>query len=193
MGSQFRQRGYRAGELVHLTVRGFRRETRFHDAADRDAFFEGFHELNEALSGRDRLGVLAHAGMPNHAHLFVRNGESEWAITKVMHSLKTSYATDYNWRHGRKGQVFERPFRGKIIRTGEHVANTFAYIHLNPDASLRMENSSHAFYAGLKEDPHIDPTIAWKAFGGRDGYLEYFSDTARLRQARAAAKYRFEQ
>lgn len=193
MGSQFRTRGYKPGELIHVTVRGFKRAARFHDEGDHNAFFEGFHELNDSLPERDRLGFLAHARMPNHAHLFLRNGESDWAITKVMHSLKTSYATDYNWHHRRKGQVFDRPFRGKVIRGGAHIANTFAYIHLNPDASLRMENSSHGFYAGLKDDPHIDPSIAWKAFGGRDGYLEFFSDTARLRQARAAAKYRFEQ
>lgn len=193
MGSQFRQRGYPPFSLVHFTCRGFERRPIFLDEFDQLEFMETLRGLIDGLHSSIAPKLLAYAQMTNHQHVFLQCGSNGDLAPKLMRSLCTRYALGFNDRHGRHGPVFQRPFRGKVIRTGEHVANTFAYIHLNPDASLRMENSSHAFYAGLKEDPHIDPTIAWKTFGGRDGYLEYFSDTARLRQARAAAKYRFEQ
>lgn len=109
---------------------------------------------------------------------------------KLIRSVCTSYAKSFNARNGLSGKVFQRPFRGKIIRTPEHIMNTFAYIHLNPDASLRTTNSSHGFYAGLTYDPHIDPSLAWRIFGGREGYLEFFADSARIRAARKAARIR---
>jgi hypothetical protein len=90
------------------------------------------------------------------------------------------------------GQVVEHSFRGKVTHTPEHIVNAFTYIHLNPDHSLRMTNSSHAFYAGLKDDPDIDPSLAWQIFGSRQGYLDFFNDTARIRAARKAAKRRYE-
>lgn len=136
--------------------------------------------------------MLANAHMPNHQHLFTRNGNSPIAISRIMQQLCATYAVDFNWREGRKGQVFERPFRGRVVRGSDHIVNTFAYIHLNPDSSLRIENSSHGVYAGLRSDPRIDTSLAWRIFGGRDGYMEFFEDTARVRAARSAAKRRLE-
>ena len=97
-------------------------------------FLEGFHELNELLPANERLSLMSYAQLSNHQHLFVRNGLSEWAITKLMHRLCTQYGMEFNWLHGRRGKVFQRPFRGKIIRSADHIASTFVYIHLNPDA-----------------------------------------------------------
>ena len=83
-------------------------------------------------------------------------------------------ASSYNDRHGTRGPVFQRPFRGKLIRDGDHIANTFAYIHLNPDASLRTDKQfARVLRRRLDDDPHIDPSLAWKAFGGRAGYIEF--------------------
>jgi REP element-mobilizing transposase RayT len=190
MASQYRTRGYRPGELVHLTVRGFRRQRIFFDKADHEWFLDRFVEINESLAGAHRVALHANAQMPNHAHLLARNGSSETAISRIMQKLCTEYAIDFNWRRGKGGQVFERPFRGKVLRTVDHVMNTFAYIHLNPDNSLRHKNSSHGVYAGLRDDPRIDTSLGFEVFGGRERYFEFFDDTERLRVARAAARLR---
>jgi hypothetical protein len=110
---------------------------------------------------------------------------------KIIRAVSTSYAISYNQRHNTSGKVFQRPFRGKVVRTPEHIVNAFTYIHLNPDHSLRTTNSSHAFYAGLKDDPHINPSLAWQIFGDREGYLSYFNDTERIRKARQSARRRY--
>lgn len=193
MGSQYRTRGYAPGDLVHLTVRGFNRQSIFHCDDDHREFIDTFHFLNDRMKPSERLTLHARGHMPNHQHQLVTNGDSPYAITKVMHSLKIRYANYHNMIYGKRGPVFEKPFRGKVIRDPAHIANTFVYIHLNPDASVRIANSSHGVYIGATDDARIDQSLALRTFGGREGYLRFFEDTARLRQARAAAKYRLGQ
>lgn len=178
------------GDLVHLTVRGYMKRPIFHDEYDHEEFENTFRMLNQRLPRDERLVEHAGAQMDHHNHRFVRNGKSQIAITKVMHSLQIRYAQHFNLRYGRHGKVFEKPFRGKVIRGADHIMNTFAYIHLNPDASLRMDNSSHGVYSGMREDPSIDTSLAWSVFGNREGYLSFFNDTARVRAARAQARAR---
>lgn len=190
MGSQYRRRDYAPFDLIHFTARGHNRRRIFHDQADHDEFLGDLRDRLDGIAIPERPSLLAYGQMPNHQHVFMRAGADAKIPPKLMRAVSTSYAKSYNARNGTRGQVFEHSFRGKVIRTTDHIMNTFAYIHLNPDASLRTANSSHAFYAGLKDDPHIDPALAWRVFGGRTGYLEFFSDTLRIRTARRAARQR---
>lgn len=192
MASQYRQRNYKPYELIHFTVRGHNRHRIFHNQADHDEFLNDLRDRIDLSPQSVRPTLLGYAQMSNHQHIFTRAGEDSTHTPKLIRAVSTSYAKSYNDRHGTKGQVFQSPFRGKIIRTPEHIVNAFTYIHLNPDHSLRTTNSSHAFYAGLKDDPHIDPSLAWQIFGGREGYLSFFNDTTRVRNARKAARRRYE-
>lgn len=191
--SQFVSRSYAPGTLVHFTLRGIGGMKLFLDDDDHAEFMGAVRMRLDRYADLGGPELKAFGNMPNHQHLLMRNGKDPTLTSKLIWGTSISYARSFNARHSRNGQLFQRPFRGKSIRSAEHLMNTFAYIHLNPDASLRTSNSSHGFYAGLVDDPHIDPTLAWKVFGGRAGYTEFFADTARLRQARAAAKYRLGQ
>lgn len=189
MSSQYRQRDYPPHSLVHFTLRGFKKRRIVHDRFDHADFLDTLREL---LDARPTVCLPAWAQMANHQHVFLDVGPAPAVAGRLMGSLSRSYAQAYNFRYGAAGPVFQSPFRGKIVRGSDHLMNTFAYIHLNPDASVRMTNSSHAYYAGQADDPHIDPSIASRAFGGREGYLEFFNDTAKLRAARAAARQRLD-
>jgi REP element-mobilizing transposase RayT len=190
MTSQYTTRNYAPYDLIHFTVRGDNKRRIFHNQADHDEFLTELRERLDSYSSPAKPTLLAYAQMPNHQHVFVNSGPKPEIARRLIDSTSRSYAQSYNWQHQRTGPVFQRPFRGKVIRSPEHIINTFTYIHLNPDDTLRMNNSSHAFHAGLKDDPHIDPSLAWRIFGGRDGYLEFFDDAARLRAARQSAKQR---
>lgn len=190
MSSQYTTRNYAPQDLIHFTVRGHNRRRIFHDQADHDEFLTEPRDRLDALSSPAKPTLLAFGQMHNHQHVFMQAGTEPTMAPKLIGAVSRSYAQSYNWRHGTAGPVFQRPFRGKIIRTPDHIMNTFAYIHLNPDASLRTTNSSHGFYAGLADDPHIDPTLAWRIFDGRDGYLQFFNDTAKIRSARKTAAVR---
>lgn len=190
MASKYRTRGYAPFSLVHFTVRGFNQRDIFHDRFDHQDFLETLRGRIDQATPDGRPTLLAYGQMSNHQHVFSQLGADPDESTRIMHSVCTRYAMSHNERYGRSGKVFQQPYRGLRVVGGDHIANTFAYIHLNPDASLRLENSSHAFYAGMRDDPHIDPAIAWRVFGGREGYARFFEDTARLRMARADAKRR---
>jgi len=190
VASQYTTRNYAPYDLIHFTVRGQSRRKIFHNQADHDEFLNELRDRLDAISSPAKPSLLAYGQMANHQHVFMRAGKDPELPPKLIRSVCTSYAKSYNARYGTSGKVFQRPFRGKIIRTPDHIMNTFAYIHLNPDATLRTTNSSHGFYAGLTDDPHIDPTLAWRIFGGRDGYLNFFNDSVRIREARRAARNR---
>lgn len=190
MASQYTTRNYTPYDLIHFTVRGHARRKIFHNQADHDEFLGELRDRLDTLSSPAKPSLLAFGQMDNHQHVFMNAGANPILAPKLIGSVARSYAQSYNWRHHTTGPVFQRPFRGKIIRTPDHIMNTFAYIHLNPDATLRSTNSSHGFYAGLTDDPHIDPTIAWRIFGGREGYLNFFNDSVRIREARRAARGR---
>lgn len=192
MSSQYRLRNYEPYDLIHFTVRGHNRRQIFHNQADHDEFLYDLREKIDLSPPSVRPTLLGYAQMSNHQHVFMRAGADPSHPPKLMRSISTSYAKSYNWRHGNAGQVFQHPFRGKRVITPEHIVNAFTYIHLNPDESLRTTNSSHAYYAGLKDDPHIDPSLAWRIFGDRAGYLSFFNDTARIRAARKSARRRYE-
>lgn len=180
MGSQLRDRNYAPFSIVHFTVRGFNKRAVFLDDFDHADFLEAIRSCLDGVDSSIRPKLLTFAQMPNHQHLLVKHAADPLAMCRILHSVSTRYAMAFNQRHRRSGKVFEKSFRGRVITSGDHLANTFAYIHLNPDASLRVDNSGHGFYAGLRDDSHIDPSIAWRLFGGREGYLRYFDDTARL-------------
>jgi REP element-mobilizing transposase RayT len=190
VASQYTNRNYRPYDLIHFTVRGHDRRRIFHSQADHDEFLNELRDRLDAFSSPAKPELLAYGQMSNHQHVFMQAGLEPALAPELIARVSQTYAQSYNWRHGTTGPVFQRPFRGKVIRTPDHIVNTFAYIHLNPDASLRFSNSSHCFYAGLTDDPHIDPTLAWRTFGGREGYLDFFNDSVRIRQARRAARGR---
>jgi REP element-mobilizing transposase RayT len=193
MTSQYTARNYKPFDIVHFTVRGHNKRVIFHDGNDHEQFLGGIRNRLDEFKGPQTPTLLAYGQMPNHQHVLMQLGEDPRGAPRLMRSISTSYAIAYNRRNRRSGKVFQRPFRGRIVHDADHLINTFAYIHLNPDSTLRVDNSSHGFYAGLREDPHIDPTLAWQAFGGREGYLEFFNDTTRVRSARAAARAAFDQ
>jgi putative transposase len=192
MASQFTTRNYEPFDLIHFTVRGHNKRQVFHNQADHDEFLNDVRDRLDLSPPSVRPTLLGYAQLANHQHVFMRAGADPTHAPSLMRSVSTSYAKSYNDRHNQSGKVFQRPFRGKRVQTPEHIVNAFTYIHLNPDQSLRTTNSSHAYYAGLKDDPHIDPSLAWQIFGDREGYLNFFNDTVRIRAARKSARRRYE-
>jgi len=84
--------------------------------------------------------------MPNHFHILVRVKEEEEIVvdssTPVrgktgtpslqLSKLFNSYAQAFNKRYGRHGNLFERPFRRKLIDNESYLKQVILYIHNNP-------------------------------------------------------------
>jgi len=90
--------------------------------------------------------------MPNHFHLLVRIKEEEeiavdcstpdrvsnpvrgktGAPSHQLSKLFNSYAQAFNKRYGRHGNLFERPFKRKLIDNELYLKQVILYIHNNP-------------------------------------------------------------
>jgi hypothetical protein len=191
MASKYRTRNYRPNQLIHAQLRGFNRKPIFLDEKDHREFQSTLRRMINQTPALDRPKLLATAQMRNHQHVFTQNRNDGDATARILTATKISYAQYFNDRYDECGRVFEAPFKARLVQGGDDIINVITYIHLNPDATLRTTNSTHAVYTGESSDPFIDDSVPLRAFGGRENYIEYFNDTNKLRATRAAAKKRF--
>ena len=121
-----RHRFEEAGAFHHVTSRGNRRATLFHD--DRD-YLTYLRHLAGAV---ERCGWRLHAYclMPNHTHLLVETPAPN--LSKGMLVVNGSFARYLNWRYKLDGHVFQGPFDSEHIETDEHLLEVCRYIVLNP-------------------------------------------------------------
>jgi REP-associated tyrosine transposase len=107
-------------------ARGSDRRAIFLDDQDRDELLRHLAKLV-----RDHELVLyAWALMPNHFHLLVGTGEVP--LERSIDSLLTGFATAFDRRHGRVGQLFESPYSSVACEAVRHFLELVRYIHLNP-------------------------------------------------------------
>jgi putative transposase len=93
------------GTLHHVMVRGIEGRPIFHRDSDRA---DCVRRLGGLAEERD-LTVYAWALLPNHAHLLLRTGRI--ALARLMRSLLTGYAGNFNRRHKRKGHLFQNRYK----------------------------------------------------------------------------------
>jgi putative transposase len=134
-----------AGGTYHVTSRGNRRQSIYHDDDDRRSF----------LGQRDRIvarcGWRLHAYclMDNHFHLLVETPRPNLSVG--MQRLKCEYAAYFNARHLLDGHLFKQRFGSRLIESEDHLHEALRYIALNP------------VRAGLCEHPSEWP---WSSFYG---------------------------
>ncbi len=87
------------GALHHIMVRGIERYPIFADDSDKRVFMP---RLGAVLIETETI-CSAFALMDNHLHLLLQTGGT--SISRVMQSLLTGYALNYNHRHRRIGKL----------------------------------------------------------------------------------------
>jgi REP element-mobilizing transposase RayT len=104
--------------------------------------------------GRCDTELLAHAIMPNHLHLIIRQGEDP--IFRFVQPVLRRIALLVQKRHRIQGHVFERVFRDKRCRTAEHLRKAIVYTHLNP---VRKGLCSHPEMSQATSSAHYCGTV----------------------------------
>ena len=146
-----------AGGSFHVTTRGNRRQTVYHDEIDRSWFLS----LLDDVVGRFEWNVLAYCQMTNHYHLVVHTPKP--TLSAGMQRLNGVHAQRFNWRHGVAGHLFERPFRlsaGGIRRGAE---------------GARAVRRANPVRAGMHERPGDWPWSSYRAAAGHvpaPGFLD---------------------
>ena len=125
-----------AGGTYHVTSRGNRRQSIYHDDDDRRWF----------LAQRDR--IVARCGwrlhsyclMNNHFHLLIETPRPN--LSAGMQRLKCEYAAYFNARHLLEGHLFKQRFDSRLIESEDHLDEVLRYIALNPVRAGLCEHPS---------------------------------------------------
>ncbi len=134
--------------------------------------------------------------MPNHFHFLIRIrslkelkpcqgskpltgfGQDEVSrfLSRQFSNLFNSYAQAFNKQHGRKGSLFMRPYKRKLVTDEKYLRKLIHYIHYNPreaglsDSMDRYRYSSYkAIIQGSSENLNTDEVIAW--FGDLENFI----------------------
>ncbi|HYC56779.1 MAG TPA: transposase [Candidatus Binatia bacterium] len=141
------------GAFQHVTARGDRRESIFHDDIDAGMF----ESLLADVVSRYRWRCHAYVLMPNHYHLLIETPGGELSLG--MRQLNGVYTQRFNRRYETTGHVFQGRFHSELIHKESHLTETTRYIALNPvRAGLvkrpeKWRRSSYAATAGIVAAP----------------------------------------
>lgn len=111
--------------------------------------------------------------MTNHVHLLVTPPDEE-ACALLMRDLGRSYASYFNRRYEKMGNLWEHPFRSCLVESSSYVLACHRYIERNPvrahmvDAPRAHPWSSYAGNAALREDALLTPHPEYLALGLHD-------------------------
>jgi putative transposase len=134
-----------AGGTYHVTSRGNRRQSIYHDDHDRRLFLA----MRDLVVARCRWRLQAYCLMSNHFHLLIETPMPN--LSAGVQRLKCNYAAYFNERHSLDGHLFEQRFGSRLVETEEHHLEALRYIAFNP------------VRAGLCEHPSEWP---WSSFYG---------------------------
>jgi REP element-mobilizing transposase RayT len=110
----------------HITARSIAEEHIFRDDRDYRAGVQIIEELTTE-------GFLIPHGvclMPTHYHLLATFGEE--MLMPAVRRLNRRYAGGFNWRHGRRGHVFDSPYTSVEVTSEAHAYRLPDYIAENP-------------------------------------------------------------
>lgn len=150
----------------HIIQRGNNRQPIFGDNADYEAL------LDMLAENARKHGVALHAYvlMTNHFHLLATPETTE-GIPQMMQAVGRRYVRHFNQRHLRTGTLWEGRYKSTLIQADRYLLACMAYIDLNPVRAALVADprdyrwSSHAHYAGLRDDKLVTPHPLFWALG----------------------------
>lgn len=156
------------GAVYHVMARGHERSAIFRDAEDRSKFLA----LLAQVATEEKWIVHAYCLLGNHFHLLVETPEG--ALARGMRDLNGRYAQWFNWRHERRGHVFEGRYRAVVVEKQTHLMELHRYIVLNPVRARLSERpsewrwSSYRATAGSEKAPEwLETDWTLSQFGAR--------------------------
>src|SRR3989338_118804 len=115
------------GAVFHVTIRGDNGEPIFIEDSDKQEFLQILWRYKKQYS----FSLFSFVLMVNHAHQVIQVHDTG-TISDIMHDIKSTYSRRFNWRHGRKGHVFQERFHSKLIQEDSYLLEATRYDHLNP-------------------------------------------------------------
>ena len=148
-----------AGALYHVTTRGNSGAPIFADDLDRSAFL---CRLGHSVS-RFEWKCFAFCLMGNHFHLAIRTPEAN--IARGMRALNGWYAQRFNWRHDRRGHLFEAPYHAELIEREAHLLEVTRYVVRNPVRAKVCQSPEEWPWSSYRAAIGLAPALPWFATG----------------------------
>jgi putative transposase len=145
--------------MYHVTARSVAEECIFRDANDYTTFL--------AVLAGAVARCHAFCLMPTHYHLLGTFPEGE--LPRVVHRINRRYSTRFNRRWGRRGHVFDSPYRSILVESERQLVRLACYIANNPDDADQWPWSSYPGTIGVREPfSFVDPGPLLRAFGNAE-------------------------
>lgn len=135
------------------------------------------------------IDVYAYCLMPNHFHFLIKiNEEDPNILSKQFRRLFISYAMAINNQEKRKGNLFIKNFKRRLIEDERYLLSIVRYIHLNPFHHKLTKDYSNYKYSSYKTFLSNKPTII-----KRKDVLDWFVNRARFEEFHEVGKEKIEE
>jgi len=135
------------GAIYYISLQGDNYNKFFIDKKD----YLKYLALLTKYKGRYGYKLYAFLLIPDQIQLVVKTPFPN--LSKIMHSIDTTYTMYFNKRHNRKGHLFRERYKSLIVNMKAHLLDITKYIHLCPLMSGLSESlegypwSSYSFIA----------------------------------------------
>ncbi len=167
-------------KLYHIYNRGNGYENIFYN---NENYFYFLRQFKKYLS--ESVDTFAYCLLPNHFHLLVRiNIHDPEAVKENFRKVFISYSMSLNKQEKRRGNLFQRGFKRKIIDDERYFYAAVYYIHANPVHHRLVKDlreykfSSYKSLVGTSETKLCrDEVLEW--FGDKKNFIAYHLDIKR--------------
>ena len=130
----------------------------------------------------DFIDTFAYCLLPNHFHILGRvKNDDPGIVSETFRKFFISYSMSINVQEKRKGNLFQRGFKRKIIEDEKYFYAAVYYIHSNPvhhgitkDLTQYKFSSYNSLCGNNKTILCRDELMEW--FGGKNNFIEYHTE-----------------
>lgn len=126
MGRRNRTEIEHEGAIYHIIIKGIDGINIFTDDTDRNKFLQ----LLQKMVNSNKVHLFSYVLMDTHFHLLLKTEEAN--LSQAMQLLNSSYAHWYNYKHIRKGHLFQDRYKSYLILNLQYLHSISSYISLNP-------------------------------------------------------------
>ena len=162
------------GELYHIYNRGNGKENIFFSKRNYHYFLLQYEKYLSRL-----LDTFAFALLPNHFHLLVRiKTDYPEVVSEQFRKFFISYSMSINREQKRKGNLFQRQFKRKLIDDEKYFYSAVYYIHSNPVHHSIIKNLTEYPYTSYmlfedESETKLCKNEVFEWFGGKENFFQY--------------------
>ena len=165
---------FEAGKFFHVYNRAVGNENLFFSDSN---FYYFLNQYQKILS--PFLETYAYCLIPNHFHFLIRVldvYENDELVSEAFRKFSISFAQTVNFQQNRKGSLFMRPLKKKLINDDSYLTRIMLYIHQNPsnhglvkDFSRYKWSSYNSILSNLPTSLQREEVLEW--FGGEKEFI----------------------